>query len=737
MRRFRTRHYSALAAASVGVAALALSLLAPTAQAAGGPDLSITKTVASAGTGTTIDASQFIPSIADMRNGASVTFVDEGMRIRTTGTADKAAQYWPQSGPIPSAATISWVQEEGIQMPGMQIVFDADGILGNGNADWNVLVNQPSGNGNNWWLPNTAANSAIAKAAAPSCNNPGPACVGTVNGSPYYGTLAGWIAALPAAKVYAVGFSLGSGASGINSGVISAMTYGTQQYTFGGFSSSAQAAPGEVVEYKLSVTNAVGADPATGVVVADTLPAELSYVNGSLIDNGNGCAFVGKVLTCNAGSFPPGTSTTIKFKAKVSPTVPTGNLQSTQGHWVDVQKQEVFADLPAGQTQTYAAMCPAGYIPTDGGLLVDAVDQGGFYSDLVTVWSKPITQSGIKGWSVKVKNFGDHRGQGKVKVTCLAGTVGSSNGHTHNVVTTQTPFPAISMPAVSGPATVTRTCAPGTQAVAAEHDVLTGVAVVRSSSSNGSSWTWVIDHSPSAQVAFNVTCLNLETSSANGHTASLVRTTAQSTVSVGPEARAEKVQLCPGTAHAITGGWTSPSASLLSLGREQRGTNYMFRFYNDDWDSSYQATVQVVCLDVRTPDEQSYYDITNTATVSAAGDQNTGNNTSSAVLHVSGAPVAGADDPASQTTGTRTVNGNGKTTAVKLDVTCPVACSFTIKVIKNGDVVAKLTSSLPASPNPQPVSVPTTSLGKNLGPGPVTVKIKTDDGTTTQTVTLT
>src|SRR5690606_22149847 len=115
-------------------------------------------------------------------------------------------------------------------------------------------------------------------------------------GSPHFGTLPGWVAALgPNAKMYAAGFSLGSGAGGINSGVISAMTYGTQTYTFGGFSSSAAAAPGEIVEYKLRVANAVGADPAPGVVVADTLPADLTYVAGSLVDNGNGCGFAGKV----------------------------------------------------------------------------------------------------------------------------------------------------------------------------------------------------------------------------------------------------------------------------------------------------------------------------------------------------------------------------------------------------------------------------------------------------------
>lgn len=747
MRRVRTRHYSAIGAAAAGVAALALSLLTPTAaQAAPGADLSITKTVADAGTGTRIDASQFIPALADVRFNGTAQFVDNGLRVRTTGTPDKVAQYWPQSGPLPSSATISWVQDEGIFMPGMQIFFDADGILNNGIGDYNILVNVPSDNGSNWWLPPSASD--LAKDAAPSCQppfttadtDPSPLrqCNGPlVNGRQWYGTLAGWSAALPNAKMYAVGFSIGSGAGGINSGVITGMTYGPSTYTFGGYTSTGHAAPGEVVEFKLQVSNAVGADPATGVVVADTLPAELTYVAGSLIDNGNGCAFAGKVLTCNAGTFPAGTSTVIKFKAKLSSTIPTGNLPTNQGHWVDVQKQEVFADLPANSTRTYTALCPAGFIPTDGGLLLDAVDQGGYYSDIVVLTSKPVTQSGVRGWSVTVKNFGDFRGQGKAKVTCLTGTVGSSNGHTHDVIaTTLPPTPAFT-PGLGGTSTVTRTCPPGHFPVAAEHETLSGVVVVRSSRANGSAWTWTLDHGAGVSATFNVSCLSPTTTSTNAHTATLDLATAQSNLSVGSEARAEKVQLCPGTGHAVTGGWTAPVPELLSLGREQRGTNYMFRFYNDDWDSSHQVTVQVLCVGVRTPNEPTYYDVTNTATVtSSSPEQSSADNSSSAVLHVSGGPVASPDEPASQPTGGRTFNLNGKTKAVTLSISCPVTCSFTVKVIKNGNVVAKLTSSLPGAPGAQPVSVPTTSAGKNLGAGQVTVKITTDDGTTTQTVTL-
>ena len=91
---------------------------------------------------------------------------------------------------------------------------------GNGN-DYNILVGEPV-YGANWWLTN--GSSADAKAADPSGANDGG------NGSAYFGTLADWKAALPQARVYAGGFSLGSGVKG--DGVIDSITYDGTTYRF-------------------------------------------------------------------------------------------------------------------------------------------------------------------------------------------------------------------------------------------------------------------------------------------------------------------------------------------------------------------------------------------------------------------------------------------------------------------------------------------------------------------------
>ena len=730
MRRMRSKLRIGGLAAVVSATTLVLPVLAlDAAQAAPAADLSITKTVT-----TTDPPVTFIPELGDVRNSGSATFGDTGLTVRTTGPLDKAAQYWSQSGPIPSSASISWTQNEGIYMPGMQIFFDTDGILGNGIGDWNILVNVPSDNGSNWWL--TPSSSDDAKLLAPSCHGHAPPCDGLVNGRPWYGLLPDWVSALGSnAKVYAVGFSLGSGASGINSGVISEMTYGSNHYDFTRhYSSSVKAAPGATVRYKIAIANSGG--DATGVVVTDPLPADLTYVAGSLADNGSGwCSFTGNNLTCSGGNFPAGSSTTVYFNAKVSDTVSSAGLPSTSGHIVDVQKQEVFADLPAGQTKTYSVLCPSGYVPTDGGLLVDAVDQGGYYSDLVVSKSKPTVQSGVKGWTVTASNLGEERGQGKVKVTCLDESIGSSNGHTHLIDVTDSTGPG----AISAGSNdtdgepVAATCPAGYTPIAPEHSVTSGIAVVRSSYADGNVWRWMVDHEAGTAATFDVDCLAPETKASNGHTATLPLTTQQDTISVGPESRDEGIEQCGSSANAIVGGYQGMDAGLLSLGKEQRGNNYMFRFYNDDWVQAWNALIQVACVGVRTADEPQYYHITNTATVSSPSDPTT--SSSSADISIVGDSVLPAGGVAVSPSGSRT-GTPPSVTMVNLSISFSSVFSFTVKVIKGGTVVAKATKSYGASPNPRSVSVPTTSAGRNLGAGQVNVKVKTSTATATTVVTL-
>ncbi len=149
-----------------------------------------------------------------------VTFLTDGLHVKTDDATSqaKAAEYFAVNGPIPTSASLEWFGTK--PQPGQQIVFDVDGVDGNGN-DYNILVGEPV-YGANWWLTN--GSSAIAKAADPSGANDGG------NGSAYFGTLAEWKSALPDARILAGGFSLGSGVKG--DGVIDSITYDGTTYRF-------------------------------------------------------------------------------------------------------------------------------------------------------------------------------------------------------------------------------------------------------------------------------------------------------------------------------------------------------------------------------------------------------------------------------------------------------------------------------------------------------------------------
>jgi hypothetical protein len=176
--------------------------------------------VANAASVVTIRPSDLIAALSDTRSAGHVEFLGDGIHAWTddaTGNA-KAAEYFALSGPIPSTASMEWFGTQ--PQAGQQLVFDVDGVDGNGN-DWNILVGEPV-YGANWWLTN--GSSADAKAVDPSGGNDGG------NGSAWFGTLAEWGAALPNARVYAGGFSLGSGVKG--DGVIHSITYGGTTYGF-------------------------------------------------------------------------------------------------------------------------------------------------------------------------------------------------------------------------------------------------------------------------------------------------------------------------------------------------------------------------------------------------------------------------------------------------------------------------------------------------------------------------
>lgn len=136
----------------------------------------------------------------------------------------KAACYFTLTGALPTNASMLWADngnDTDTARPGQQLVFDGNGIPGDGISDYNILVGEPV-YGDNWWL--TSGSSAEAKAADPSGTENGG------NGSEWFGTLAEWSAAMPDATSLAGGWSLGSGVKG--DGWVKSLTYGPDTYTF-------------------------------------------------------------------------------------------------------------------------------------------------------------------------------------------------------------------------------------------------------------------------------------------------------------------------------------------------------------------------------------------------------------------------------------------------------------------------------------------------------------------------
>ena len=279
-----------------------------------------------------------------------------------------------------------------------------------------------------------------------------------------------------------------------------------------------------------------------------------------------------------------------------------------------------------------------------------------------------------------------------------------------------------------------RSCPSGYTPYAPQLETTSGVAVVRESYAIDNTWYWFVDHTDGTDASFGISCLAPRTLSASGHTAQLVISVPDDTISVGSEAQTEGVMACPRDSSAIVGGYGGYTSRVRSLGAEPRGDSYMFRFYNED-DTAQKADIQVTCVGALTANEPTYKDVINTAyATTTTKDRDTSDNSSSANVAVSGdpAPTQPSGVILNQLTATRTLNGNNRTTALTLDMRCTRTkqCNFTVKAFSGNTLVASTTTSILALTTKN-VVVPTTNAGKTLTFGDnVVVKIKTTAGTT-------
>lgn len=759
MRRMRARvHAAGLAAIGAAVLVTPLLVSAPAdARLIPKADLSIVKTVASHGP--TIELN---PELSRTRENGHLEWVANGLRLYTEMDRDSCVF------PVPVGAQTCNFQLEAPETVVTEYVDTltplADVYIPN--PPFNVpsepyLHFVPSGN-NQGYMPDfhliVRTSTGLDLRLVRNFMNAGQWTGFNVSdGSPAVllgnnttnsGTLSEWVTLLTAPSqqfpmlqdpmVTAFGFSI-PGPGILVDGVVERFNFAGDWYELGRtFQPAIGAAPGETVTYKLLVTNASGqsAKAAQAVQVADVLPPDMTALPATLHDAGWGCALTEAMLTCPASTFAIGASRTITFDATLDATISTTGQPQTEGHWVDVQHRDASSTIPVGQTKTSTVACPAGYLATDGGLLLGEEDSGSY---VVTRASTDTLVGNAHGWTVTATNLGDSLAVVSTEVTCLAEDVGASAGHAHALSTSSLAMQQKILPVAmeNNGVQVQRACPTGYTPFAPEFETTSGTAFIRESYAVDNIWYWVADHSDGTDASFAISCLAPRTMSASGHTAQLVISVPDDTISIGSEIQTEGVMACPADSSAITGGYGGYTARVRSLGAESRGGSYMFRFYNEE-DTAQNADIQVTCVGELTANEPTYKDVINVAYVTTTTkDRSATDNSSEAAVAVSGTPAPSQPSGVTMTalTAERTV-ANNKTTELKMTMTCTKSqpCDLTAKAFSGTTLVASKTTTILAN-SPKLVTLPTTNAGKSLAFGDtVTVKIKTAAGTTTYTV---
>lgn len=195
------------------------------------------------------------------------------------------------------------------------------------------------------------------------------------------------------------------------------------------------------------------------IIVQDTYDHGLSPV--SLPGGCGTTSYTGySLFWCNLSVPAFGTaSQSITFDATYTgPKQYTKNFETSEA--VDVQKQETYVALQAGQTQTFSVSCPAGYTLTDHSLHRIWVDQGTGTLDDIKVVSSSLTPT---GWSAVVKNGATGQAQGKLFAACLK--LQTTTGGTLTVSPTQT-FSVNNFLPVGTPSEFEATCPVGSTPIA-------------------------------------------------------------------------------------------------------------------------------------------------------------------------------------------------------------------------------------------------------------------------------
>jgi uncharacterized repeat protein (TIGR01451 family) len=439
------------------------------------------------------------------------------------------------------------------------------------------------------------------------------------------------------------------------------------------------AEPGGHLTFTLVVRNA-GPSPARDVELTDRVPDGLSIAGLS----GGVCVTEGQLVACHLGTVLPGASRTVTITAIVDPVLANTRHQ----HELGFAKEETHLTLDAGETDTATALCPTGYLATDGSVRIDSVDQGTGSFDDVVVLASGATAAG-DGWSGRAHNTATGRAQVKVNVVCVSAATVSGEGHTHRLQVSALDTADLAF-TDGGTQEVDRTCAAGSLAISPGFTFGDGQGVV-SERRTGTGWHFTVTSDGPAHASVSIRCLSTTTATASGHAHELAATQLQGAAVVPPGVVVERSLTCPVGAKGIVA-WVDMEAGLVSMGNDPQPITRVFRFYNyNPTGSDLGVDYGLTCLGVR-----SWTGVTtNTATVttstydaSGAADDSDSVTFTLAAGGVSIGPAAQVSSAAGTTrVRVHLTSTRARTVTVKLVATAPVPGTDLVA----GDVLARRT----------------------------------------------
>ncbi len=153
--------------------------------------------------------------------------------------------------------------------------------------------------------------------------------------------------------------------------------------------------PGDVLRYTITIVNSA-ATPATGVVLTDAVPANTTYIAGSVRLNGNPVSGVSPpILQVPIGTLPSGGVAVVTFDVQVNAGVPTGTVISNQGSIASNELPTQLTDADGNPSN--------GYQPTV--VVVGAAQQLTITKEVFVVGGGPAQSGGQLEYVVRVTNI--------------------------------------------------------------------------------------------------------------------------------------------------------------------------------------------------------------------------------------------------------------------------------------------------------------------------------------------